>query len=344
MAALGAACGGDSAEGASLDGAGAGGAGAGASEGFDPMGGNGQGGFEGCLTADIEGEQKKLDMLIVMDRSGSMAPVWSTLTGSIVQFFAAPSSRGIAAGINFFPPAGAADGCDVADYDPPQYHPGDLPTYGGILAEILDVMILGGETPTYAGLAGSLQWAVSHQLANPDREVVVVLASDGDPSTCNTDIPNIADLAADALASAGVRTFAIAIQGATVANLDQIAAAGGTGQALDVTADASAVEEKMNEIRRVTVACELLIPEPDPADPFDPGRVNVRLDPDGNGAQSPSVVPQVPNADSCGGQPGWYYDDPDSPTTVSLCPTACEQLGEPHASVRFVFGCPTILR
>jgi hypothetical protein len=223
--------------------------------------------------------------------------------------------------------------------------PGDLPKYAGILAEILDVMILGGETPTYAGLAGSLQWAVSRQLDNTEREVVVVLASDGDPTTCDTDIAGIADLAAGAYAAAGVRTFAIAIQGATVAHLDQIAAAGGTGQALDVTADASLVEEKMNEIRQVTVACELVIPEPDPNDPFEPGRVNVRLDPDGeSGSQSPSVVPQVPNADACSSQAGWYYDDPDDPATVLLCPATCELLNEPYASARFVFGCPTILR
>ncbi|RLB61023.1 MAG: hypothetical protein DRI90_12320, partial [Deltaproteobacteria bacterium] len=232
-----------------------------------------------------------------------------------------------------------------SDYNPPQYPVGPLPGHSSILGQVLTGMLLGGETPTYPALEGSLAWAVTYQQAHPELDVVVALASDGDPTTCDTDAGNIAALAADALATAGVRTFAVAINGATLTNLDQIAAAGGTGQALDVTSDASAIEEKMAEIREVTVACDLEIPEPDPSDPFVPTQLNVNLDPDGSdGSQPGSVIAQVPSESDCGSEPGWYYDTPEKPTKVFLCPATCDLLKSPNATVTFTFGCPTIVK
>ena len=334
----------DADESAAPGGSGGTGASSSGSAGFEPLGGSGQGGSEGCLTAVIEGERKTVIMLIVMDRSGSMAPTWSSIGDALGGFFTAASSKGISAGFNFFPPPGLADSCDVSDYDPPQYTVGPLPGHAGTLIQVLDTMILGGETPTHAGLAGSLDWAVGYQLEHPELDVVVVMASDGDPTTCDTNIDSISTLAADALAAAGVRTFAVAIQGATLSNLDLIAAAGGTGQALDVTADASALEDKMNEIRAVTVACELVIPDPDPVNPFDPKRVNVNLDPDGSGGDPAGAIPQVAGESGCQGEQGWYYDYVDEPTKVFLCPATCDLLRLPNASVEFAFGCPTIVK
>jgi hypothetical protein len=324
---------------------GSGAAATGGSAGFEPLGGNGQGGYEGCMTAEIAGERKVLVLLIAMDRSGSMGPIWHVITTSLESFFGAPSSKGISAGFNFFAPPGQADGCDASAYNPPQYPVGPLPSHSSTLTQVLTGMQLGGETPTYPALEGSLAWAVTYQQAHPELDVVVALASDGDPTTCDTDPDNIAALAADALATAGVRTFAVAISGATLANLDKIAAAGGTGQALDVTSDASAIEQKMTEIREVTVACDLVIPEPDPSDPFVPTQLNVNLDPDGSdGSQPASAVPQVPSESDCGNEPGWYYDDPDDPTKVFLCPATCELLKSPNGAVTFTFGCPTIVK
>ena len=154
----------------------------------------------------------------------------------------------------------------------------------------------------------------------------------------------MAALAADALTTAGVRTFAVAIQGANFTTLDQIAAAGGTELALDITSDTSQIEQKMSEIREVTVACDFEIPEPDPADPFVPTQLNVNLDPDGEGSHPSTVVPQVGSASACGSETGWYYDDPQEPAKVFLCPATCELLKTPDAAVTFTFGCPTVVK
>jgi len=316
----------------------------GGTAGFEPIGGSGQGGYEGCMTEQIEGERKQLVLLIVLDRSGTMSTIWHPLTTSLVSFFAAPSSKGIAAGINFYAPPGTAGGCDAGDYDPPQYPAGPLPGHASTLETVLQGMQLGGETPIYAALEGSLAWAVSYQQAHPEQDVVVALTGDGEPTICDTDAANMAALAAAAFTTAGVRTFTVAIQGANFTNLDQIAAAGGTEQALDITSDTSQIEQKMSEIREVTVACDLEIPEPDPADPFVPTQLNVNLDPDGEGSQSSTVVPQVGGESECGSEAGWYYDDPQDPTQVFLCPATCELLKTPDATVTFTFGCPTVVK
>jgi hypothetical protein len=172
--------------------------------------------------------------------------------------------------------------------------------------------------------------------------VIVVLASDGDPTSCNTNIQDIASLADTALAYNGVRTFVIAIAGSTVANLDQIAAAGGTQAAFDVTNDITLFAQKMDEIRKEVLACELLIPDPGNGDEFDPTKVNVSYTPgDGSMAQD---IPQAQDLDDCGGNPGWYYDNPAAPTKILLCPATCTTVqADDMAKVDFVFGCPTVL-
>jgi hypothetical protein len=137
-----------------------------------------------------------------------------------------------------------------------------------------------------------------------------------------------------------VRTFVIAINGATVSNLDQIAAAGGTMQALDVTQDITQFQQKMDEIREAVLACEFLIPEPQMGEEFDPTKVNVKYTP--GGSTTGENIPQADNAEDCGNDPGWYYDNPTAPTKITFCPATCATIQmDDGAKVDFVFGCPT---
>jgi hypothetical protein len=170
--------------------------------------------------------------------------------------------------------------------------------------------------------------------------VVVVLASDGDPTSCNSAIADIANIAATAYAFNGVRTYAVAIQGATVTNLDQIAASGGTGQAIDITADVTELSAKLTEIR-ATLACEFDIPPPSDGE-FDPTQLNVEYSP-GNGDPK-ETIPQVAGPSACGPDGGWYYDNPNVPTKVTFCTATCDRVKQDaNAKVRFVFGCPTVV-
>ena len=150
--------------------------------------------------------------------------------------------------------------------------------------------------------------------------VIVVLASDGDPTSCNTSITDISALAARAYAYNGVRTFVIAIQGSTIANLDQIAAAGAFMAAYDVTNDIMLFQQKMDEDRKDVLACEFVIPDPT-SGTFDPTKVNVEYTPGGNG--TPKNIPQASDAADCGNDPRWYYDNPAAPTKIIFCPASC---------------------
>lgn len=87
--------------------------------------------------------------------------------------------------------------------------------------------------------------------------------------------------------------------------------------------------------------CAYDIPEAPPGETFDPGRVNVEYTPGGGGA--PELIPNVRTIDGCSGE-GWYYDDPDDPTSVQLCPFTCRRLEEDAAGkVDVAFGCMTVI-
>ena len=49
--------------------------------------------------------------------------------------------------------------------------------------------------------------------------------------------------------------------------------------------------------------------------------------------------------DACGTNgKGWYYDDPDAPKTINLCPSSCEQVqNDPNAKLEIVLGCDTVV-
>ena len=50
-----------------------------------------------------------------------------------------------------------------------------------------------------------------------------------------------------------------------------------------------------------------------------------------------STLPQVPQAEGCEEQPGWYFDNPDRPEQVKLCPRACRR--PDHAQIEVKVGC-----
>ena len=310
--------------------------------GFTGSGGMGSGGEMGCLAEEAEATTSPLDIVVLLDRSGSMAgSLWNGSVDALTQFFQNPGGAGISASLTYFPPPNNSDLCQPTSYDPPHVPLTDLVDPSALVSNMQSQTPGGAYTPTWGGLYGALLYANALQDQNPDHVVIVVLASDGDPTTCNTDVPTIAGLAQTAYDYNGVRTFVIAIQGSTVSNLDQIAAAGQTVQALDVTMDITLFKQKMDEIRAQVLACEYVIPDPGSGD-FDPTKVNVKYTPGGTG--TPEDIPQAENAGDCGNDPGWYYDNPAAPTKIFFCPATCETIqADGAAKVDFVFGCPTIV-
>jgi hypothetical protein len=88
------------------------------------------------------------------------------------------------------------------------------------------------------------------------------------------------------------------------------------------------------------IPCTLEIPEPPQGDTVDLARVNLFAGESGVDCLSP--IYHVTDAASCGQDGGWYYDDPDAPTAVELCPASCESVSRPGSRLRFSVGCATI--
>jgi hypothetical protein len=89
-----------------------------------------------------------------------------------------------------------------------------------------------GGTATAAALRGARMHLEASAASDPDHEVVMVLATDGQASECSpTDAFGLAALAADALAGpAAIRTFVIGVGGVDPAHVEA-ALAGGTARA-----------------------------------------------------------------------------------------------------------------
>jgi len=336
--------------GASGSGGAGGGTGGGSGGDFSIGGGQGGGTIEECASTSTAAQLKELDIAILLDRSGSMSGTqWTGSVAALSNFVQSPNSIGVNAGITFFPfeAAPSQDACNSDWYDELTVDIGPIGQNESNTQMIVDSMNSespnGGNTPTYGALEGVLTHATAYQDLNPDHKVIVVFASDGEPNSCpnNQDtIPVIAALASSALNYNGVETYVVAISGSNVANLNQIAVAGGTTAAFDVTADISLFEQKMEEIRAAALACEFVIPDPPDGEELDAGLVNVEYTPsDGSGAVT---IPGVAGVADCGAGLGWYYDNPQNPTQILLCPGACNLIqADGEADVQVQFGCAT---
>jgi len=310
--------------------------------GFNPTTAGG-GGMETCLTNEAEATPAPLDMVVLLDRSYSMKGAkWDGTVSALSAFFQDPGGAGIAASLSYFPPTDATTQCQTKVYEIPKVPVTELPLSASVLVNDIQAQTPGGnETPTYAALYGTLLYANQYQEDHPEHTVAVVLASDGDPTACEQNVATIAALAATAFAYNGVRTFAIAINGSTLANLDQIAAAGGTVKAFDVTNDVSQLKLKLQEIRTQLLACEFTIPDPSVGS-FDATKVNVEYTPGGGGVTT--ALSKADNQADCGNKSGWYYDFPAAPTKITLCPASCADIkSDLKPKIAFLFGCPTAL-
>ncbi|APR76474.1 Hypothetical protein A7982_01821 [Minicystis rosea] len=95
-------------------------------------------------------------------------------------------------------------------------------------------------------------------------------------------------------------------------------------------------------IETAKLSCDLTIPPPSMGT-LDPTKVNVVI---GEGTQP---VPAVSNEAACAGGEGWYYDNPQAPKKVFLCPASCDQaqasVGPGKSGhIDVLFGCQTILK
>jgi hypothetical protein len=336
-----------------------------------------------CAAESKKAEQLPLDMYIMLDQSGSMTdPVsgggtkWDAVTSAFKTFVNQPGTAGIGVGIQYFPlDAGAStcsptcasdadcggqfftcvfglcincvsggDSCNSADYAKPDVEIAALPAAAAAFTASINKHNPTNSTPTSAALQGAIDHAKAWGTQNPNHVVIDVLATDGDPTECDTDLNNI-----NAIAAAGVNgtpkilTFVIGV-GSSLTALNGTAAAGGTGQAFIVDTNQNVNQQfldALNKIRGAALSCSYLIPVPTKGKP-DFNSVNVQYAP-GDGGPA-AVLPKVNDKASCpAGGDAWFYDDNAAPKQILLCDSTCTKVSaDTTGQIDILLGCATI--
>jgi len=313
--------------------------------------GSGQGG--GCAGTSSKAEAIPLDIYIMLDQSGSMSSLvtgtnlskWTVVTDALKTFVNQPTLNGVGVGIQYFPLVPAT--CNVADYAKPDVPIAPLPGVVPALTSSISVHGPTGLTPTWPALDGAIQYAKAWQVANPTHVTIVVLATDGLPTSCNSTIANTQMVAAAGFSGMpSIPTYVIGV-GSALSNLDAIAMSGGTMSAFLVDTNANAGQaflDAMNKIRGSVLACTYLLPPPPAGMMLDYTKVNVEYTPGGGG--KPITIPKVMDLAACPSPGlGWYYDNNAKPTQIILCPDTCTQISmDAKASINVVLGCGTVIK
>jgi hypothetical protein len=265
--------------------------------------------------------------------------------------------RGVPRGNQCAAIPGYCDGrdiCDGAAYATPAVEVAPLPGAANPLIASLTQHAPDGLTPTSGALTGAIAHAQALAKANPSHRVVVLLATDGLPSECAPfDIASVAAIASKGLAAApSISTFVIGVfspdeQQSAQANLDSLAAAGGTKKAFVINLSQNVTQEfvaALNAVRTSALACQYKVPVAKAGDTLDYYHVNVQFT---SGAGQTVTIGNVHDKAACDPtKGGWYYDaDPANggmPQNLSICDITCSQLQADAAGrVDVLLGCKT---
>jgi len=312
-------------------------------------GGGGGGSGSSCAMSMVTAQQSPLDIYMMLDQSGSMTDTvsgggtkWSTVTSALDSFLTQPNLTGFSVGLQYFGlEQGLGDSCTASDYATAAVEIAALPGSATALTSSIAQHSPISGTPTSAALQGAINHASAWATAHTGDVTAVVLATDGDPEECDTNLAHINAIAAAGWAATPkIATFVIGV-GPSLSALNGIAAAGGTTSAFLVDTSANVNQQfldAMNAIRN-SASCTYQIPLPMNGT-VDYTQVNVVFTP--NGGQQ-TTIPNVANKMACPATgDGWYYDNPASPTAIILCETTC---GSVQASgvVQITLGCDTVI-
>jgi hypothetical protein len=308
-----------------------------------------------CGLYQFQPTPKNADIMMVLDRSGSMENVpdgapsgstttkWQIVVPAMEQIVTATQSS-IAWGLNTFPEA-ASDG--KSDCAGPLGNTPDVPMAasdgaamtGAIAATTPD----GNGTPTGDAIKAAAAYLMSVSDPNPKY---LLLATDGEPTCVGTSDdsdsagPYAVQAVSDALA-AGFPTFVVGIattKANSNARLNALAQAGGAGipstnplaSHYYLANDASGLQAALQAITGQISSCLFPLEDPPPV-PNDPNKAGVYL------GSNMTKVPYDATRTS-----GWaYVDSADSAIQIYGSWCAMVQAGGAGA-VQIIFGCPNI--
>src|SRR5688572_5848829 len=144
-----------------------------------------------CAGKVYKGQSLPTDLFVMFDQSGSMLKKDDNITtrmdavrNGVYQFMAAPESSGVGIGIGYFgyhPLSCGCTSCNPADYATPTVTIGPLPGQAAAIMGSLAGIIPTGETPTGAAIRGACMYARSRKVAEPTRNLAILLVTDGEP-------------------------------------------------------------------------------------------------------------------------------------------------------------------
>jgi len=302
-----------------------------------------------CAAVTEEAISVPLNLYVMMDRSQSMTGnKWASAEAGLAAFVNDPKFSGARIALRFFPNEGPPE-CDQYAYMEPTVPYGPLPGNAGAIVQAIEAEDPNGtSTPIYAALGGALLKGIEVAQNNPGEASAVLLVTDGFPQgpqgTCSGVDPN--DAAAIAgLAAAGadfdppVVTYVVGLPGVDQDFANQVAAAGGSGEAVLVSATNVAAEFQaaLAKVTGEALPCEYEVPSQVEGGDVAITSVNVLLT---VGGGEPALLPQDP---ACNGA-GWRYDDPANPDTIVLCPGTCTSVREADAAkIQILLGCTTVV-
>jgi len=189
-----------------------------------------------------------------------------------------------------------------------------------------------GGTPMSATLRTITSRLRSERMRHPMH---LVLVTDGEPNHCQSSVDSVATEAA--AAAADVKTYVIGV-GDALSNLNKIAAAGGTGQAILVSTSSSTTisdsfKAALGTIASQALSCDYKIPAPPNGQSIDPNKVNVRYSATGGAGTT------LTYSANCATD-GWHYDSASGPSKIILCPSTCDRvMKDKGAKIDVFFGC-----
>jgi hypothetical protein len=305
-----------------------------------------------CVSATAEAKPVPLDIYLMQDSTGSMgmgSGKWEHCVTAINGFVVSSTQQGNRLALKFFD-SDITDSCNGSYYANPDVPLTALPVPAGSndISTALQTHSPGGGTPTEGALRGIAQFTSSHK--SPGRAMIGIIVTDGDPSSCNTDIGDLTVIIQQHFQSTQIMIFVVGMNGAIFGNLEQWAIAGGGQSHADhcettiqpchfyniADGNPAAFIDALNSISQKAIACTYQMPTSD-AGAIDSEKVSIEYTP--GGQTTPQKLTNVGTASQCG-PGGWYYDKPTDPTTITLCPDTCTAVqADSGAKIQILLGC-----
>ncbi|NOU34152.1 MAG: VWA domain-containing protein [Polyangiaceae bacterium] len=303
-----------------------------------------------CATVAATSELTPVNLVVMLDRSGSMGDTvedpsynpalrWIPVGEGLKAFFVDTASTKMRASLTFFPPSSDAYSCVAGDYAKADVDAVDLPS--AALGQRIDQVSPRGDTPTELAIGGAIAQAQALRAAHPTEKTVIVFATDGEPWGCGVNsgpsrVAAVNAAAAKAAAvAADIKTYVIGV-GPSVGLLNQLAVAGGTTQAILVTAGQptqtrNELLSALQTIRSSNVSCDVAVPAAPDGRTLDVNKVDVSL--------SGTTLPYSADCSTAG---GWHFDDVAAPGKVQLCEQACNSVRASGGSLKVSFTCSDV--